>query len=77
MRLKCKVDFTGAPAVSRVNCKHQSSEIFARLTLVNKEMPLLLQREGISKPCSYVFIPDRQCCRKNKNTERGMQLNLK
>lgn len=69
MRLERQVDSTGAPAVSRVNFKQQSSAIFARLTLVNKEMPPLLQGEGISKPCSYVFTPDRQCCRKNKNTK--------
>lgn len=37
------MDSTGAPALSRVNFKQQSSEIFVRLTSVNEKMPQLLQ----------------------------------
>lgn len=43
MELVCEVDSTGVPALSRVNYKQQSSEIFERLTSVNEEMPQLLQ----------------------------------
>lgn len=55
MRWILREQFLGLIASSK------AQKFFARLTLVNKDMPLLLQGEGISKACSYVLIPERQC----------------
>lgn len=63
MELVCKVDSSGAPALSKVNYKQQSSEIFVRLTSVNGEMPQLLHgmRHFTLQRCFYstIILTDR------------------
>lgn len=78
MELEYKADSTGAPAVSRVNCKQQSSDIFARLTMVNEEMPQLLQGTWNFQTPQLCFYSWQTVLQKQKeHKERGMQLNLK